>query len=102
MPLTTVDGQIITLGQVATVIDSTQDIQYYTRVNGEPGIGISIQQQADANTVETAASVKAQIASIQSRYPNLHFRTAYDQSQFVQDSISDLSRPPLSAACWRS
>ncbi len=90
MPLETIDGQIVTLGQIATVSDSTQDIQYYTNVNGQPGVGLSIQKQADANTVETAAAVKTQIASIQARYPNLHFRTAYDQSQFVQDSISDL------------
>jgi len=92
MPLATINGQIVTLGQVATVTDATQDIQYYTYVNGEPGIGLSVQKQADANTVETANNVKAQIASIQARYPNLHFRTAYDQSQFVQDSITDLKQ----------
>ena len=85
MPLATVDGEIVSLGQVASVIDSTQDIQYYTRVNGEPGIGMSIQKQADANTVETANAVKDQITKISARYPNLHFRTAYDQSQFVQN-----------------
>ena len=92
MPLATVDGQIVSLGQVASVIDSTQDIQYYTRVNGEPGIGMSIQKQADANTVETANAVKDQISKISARYPNLHFRTAYDQSQFVQNSIDDLKQ----------
>lgn len=90
MPLETVNGDIVSLGQVATVSDSTQDIQYYTYVNGQPGAGLSIQKQADANTVETANSVKAQLKSIQARYPNLHFFTAYDQSQFVQDSIDDL------------
>jgi len=92
MPLATVNGEIVSLGQVATVTDSTQDIQYYTYVNGQPGVGLSIQKQADANTVETANNVKTQIEAIKKRYPNLEFRTAYDQSKFVQDSITDLKQ----------
>lgn len=95
MPLATIDGQIVTLGQVATVTDATQDIQYDTYVNGKPGIGLSVQKQADANTIDTANNVKAQIATILTRYPNLHFRTAYDQSQFVQDSITDLKQTAI-------
>lgn len=90
MPLGLYNGHLVNLAQVADVRDATQDIQYYTRVNGQPGIGVSIQKQADANTVETAANIKAKIADIQKRYPNLKFSTVYDQSQFVQNSISDL------------
>lgn len=90
LPLKTVNGHLVTLGEVANVRDATQDIQYYTRVNGEPGIGISIQKQADANTVDTANNIKAKIKEVQARYPNLKFRTVYDQSQFVEHSIEDL------------
>jgi HAE1 family hydrophobic/amphiphilic exporter-1 len=92
MPLGYFSGRLLTLGQVANVRDATQDIQYYTRVNGEPGISLSVQKQADANTVETARAIKARIADVQKRYPNLKFRVLYDQSAFVQNSIQDLQR----------
>jgi HAE1 family hydrophobic/amphiphilic exporter-1 len=95
MPLTTINGRIVTLGQVATVKDATQDINYYTRVNGEPGIGLSVQKQADANTVETANNIKAQIKAIGKRYPNLKFRNVYDQSKFVESSIDDLKQTAI-------
>jgi HAE1 family hydrophobic/amphiphilic exporter-1 len=92
MPLATINGQLVTLGQVATVRDATQDIEYYTRVDGQPGIGLNVQKQSDANTVETANGVKAKIADIEARYPYLRFHMLYDQSKFVEDSISDLQQ----------
>ncbi len=95
MPLTTINGHLITLDQVATVRDATQDIQHYTRVNREPGMSLSVQKQADANTVETATNIKAQMAEIQKRYPYLKFRPLYDQSQFVEASIDDLKQTAI-------
>ena len=95
MPLGTYGGHLVRLGEVATVRDSTQDIQYYTRLNGVPGISVSIQKQADANTVETANNVKAKLAEIQQRYPNLVLRPLYDQSKFVEDSIGDLKQTAI-------
>ena len=92
MPLGTYNGQLVSLGQVATVRDATQDILYYTRMNGVPAIGLSVQKQADANTVETANGIKARVAEIQTRYPNLQFRSVYDQSKFVENSIADLKQ----------
>ena len=95
MPLTTFNGRIITLGDVANVRDSTQDILYYTRVNGAPGISLSIQKQSDANTVDTANSVKEKLVEIEKRYPNLTFRPVYDQSKFVENSIGDLKQTAI-------
>ncbi len=92
MPLGTYNGQLVNLGQVATVKDATQDIRYYTRMNGEPAIAMSVQKQADANTIETAKGIKEKIADIQTRYPNLKFRLVYDQSKFVENSIDDLKQ----------
>lgn len=95
MPLATFNGRIVKLGDVAEVKDSTQDITYYTRVNGVPGIGVSIQKQGDANTVETAEAVKAKIVDIEKRYPNLSFKPVYDQSKFIRNSISDLQQTAI-------
>ncbi len=92
MPLGTYNGQLVSLGQVATVRDSTTDIRYYTRSHGVPAISLSVQKQSDANTVETANNIKAKILDIEKRYPNLTFKTVYDQSKFVETSIGDLKQ----------
>lgn len=90
LPLRDSNGQQVRLSQVAKVRDATQDILYYTRMNGRPAISISITKQSDANTVETAKNVEAKLKSIQISYPNLEFRPIYDQARFVQNSITDL------------
>ena len=95
MPLTTQNGRIVTLADVAQVRDSHQDINYYTRVNGVPGMGLSIQKQSDANTVETANTIKEKLADIEKRYPNLTFHPVYDQSKFVEQSIGDLKQTAI-------
>ena len=92
MPLGVYNGQLVRLREVANVRDATQDINYFTRENQEPAIGLSVQKQSDANTVETANAIKEKIVGIQQRYPNLKFRPVYDQSKFVENSIDDLKQ----------
>ncbi|HEY0868599.1 MAG TPA: efflux RND transporter permease subunit [Fimbriimonas sp.] len=90
VPIRNVNGQLVTLDQVANVRDASQDIRSYTRMNGEPALNVAIVKQSDANTVETGENVKKQVEEIQKRYPNLKFRMSYDQSQFISKSILDL------------
>ncbi len=90
VPLKAVNGQLITLDQVATVRDESQEIRGYVRMNEKPALMFSITKQAEANTIETAKNVEARIADIQKRYPNLEFKVVYDQSQFIEKSILDL------------
>ena len=90
VPLTTVNGRVITIGDVATVVDSDQEPRLFTRLNGSPAAGMIIAKQSDANTIDTAKAVEAKVADIEKRYPNLHFELAYDQSQYISNSINDL------------
>jgi hydrophobic/amphiphilic exporter-1 (mainly G- bacteria), HAE1 family len=90
VPLGNFNGKLVTLSQVADVRDGSQETRSYTRMEGVPSLNISITKQADANTIETAKNVKAAIADIQKRYPNLKWGLVYDQSQFIEASIHDL------------
>jgi HAE1 family hydrophobic/amphiphilic exporter-1 len=90
LPLGKVNGQLVTLDQVATVRDATQDILSYTRMNGVPAIGLSIVKQSDANTVDTAKNVEAKLKDVEKSYPNLRFSRIYNQARFVENSITDL------------
>ncbi len=91
-PLGVYNGDLVTLGEVADVTDATQDIRYYVRLNGEDALNVSVTKQSDANTVEVANGVKARVADIQKRYPDLKFKLVYDQSSFIEHSIDDLKQ----------
>jgi len=90
VPLKSVSGHLITVGDVARVQDSCADIRLYTRMNGEPAVGIIISKQSGGNTVAAAESVAQKIQQIEKRYPYLHFEKAYDQAEFIDNSIHDL------------
>ncbi len=90
LPIKNVNGSIVTLDEIADVRDASQDVLFYTRMNGVPALNMSVTKQTDSNTVETANNVKAKIKEIQSRNPDLKFGLVYDQARFVKDSIADL------------
>ncbi len=90
VPLKSVNGQIVTIGDVAKIEDSHQDTRIFTHLNGEAAAGMIISKQSGGNTVTTAKSVEEKVAQIEARYPNLHFLKAYDQAQFIDNSIHDL------------
>lgn len=90
VPLGTANGRQILLRDVADVRDESQEQRVFTRLNGEPAVSIAISKQGDANTVATVKNVKETLRQVEQRYPELKFGTAYDQSKFIQNSITVL------------
>ena len=95
IPLTTRDGRIIPLSQVATVRDSALEQRVFLKQDGVPAASIGITKQADANTVETSDAVRAKVAQIQKSYPNLKFTVAYEQAGFIKGSIDELKETAI-------
>ncbi|HLK61369.1 MAG TPA: efflux RND transporter permease subunit, partial [Chthonomonadaceae bacterium] len=79
----------------ASVRDSSQEQREYTRLDGEPAVGMIIIKQSAANTVDTAKNVQDKLAQINKLYPNLKWSLAYDQSQFIVNSITDVRNSAL-------
>ncbi len=90
VPIGTSNGQTIKLSDIATVRDDHSETRIYTRMNGQPAVGIIITKQSAANTVDTARQVQEKIDRIGRLYPNLKFGLAYNQSQFIAGSIDDV------------
>ena len=90
VPISTVNGRVITVNDVAKVTDSQQEPRLFTRLDGKPAAGLIISKQSASNTIDTANAVKAKVAEALKRYPDLKFSLAYDQSQFIENSITDL------------
>jgi len=67
-----------------------------TRTNGKPSVNINVTKEAKANTVSTANSVLEKVDEIEATLPaGLEIVTILDQSEFIEDSISDLTTNAL-------
>ncbi|MFZ7101395.1 MAG: efflux RND transporter permease subunit [Peptococcaceae bacterium] len=83
------NGTSIQLKYLADINDTYEDLSSYTLLNGKPTIGISIQKQSDANTVEVSDAVNKAFAEMEKDLPgNIVIRSAFDQAQFIRDAIN--------------
>jgi len=91
----TAGGSTVKLSNLGRVQDTYADRNTISRVNGNSSIGLSIQKQTDANTVQTANAVKAEIEKIKNEYDDLKIITAMDQSDFIEKAIDSVQRNAL-------
>jgi HAE1 family hydrophobic/amphiphilic exporter-1 len=88
----------IYLKNVARVIDGYKEQRMILRNNGEPALMLYVMKQGDANTVQVARRVAAELPKIADRVGNgVHFETVIDFADFINRSISNLSRTALQA-----
>ena len=90
IPMGSFGGQLVSLSDVADVRDSNSEVRLYTRLNGQPAVGIIITKQSGANTVSTAAGIFEKLKLVNKIYPQLKFGLAYDQAQFIRESVNNV------------
>lgn len=78
---------MVALGEIGTIRDTFQEVREMARMNGEPSVGISIQKQADANTVRVTRKVLAEITRIEAENDNITITPIMNQSQYIEESI---------------
>lgn len=80
------------LSQIAEVIDTYEKKSRIVRVNGEPGIRVAIRKQADANTVEVAKLILAEIDAANQAFPQINIVPVINQGNFIERSIANVAR----------
>jgi hydrophobic/amphiphilic exporter-1 (mainly G- bacteria), HAE1 family len=89
--LFTPEGAVMRLGDVAEIREGFEDANQVARFNGVAAVSISIQKRGDANPVNTAAGVRAEIDAIQASLPpGTEITVVRDGSEFIRDSINDV------------
>jgi multidrug efflux pump len=63
------DGHLIRLGEVADVRLAAESERSMTRTNGKPSIGLTIEAQSKANTLDVVRGVRAEVAALQPGLP---------------------------------
>jgi len=83
-------GVPIALREIATVEDSWQKITRIVRVNGEPGISLSVNKQSGKNTVEVARAALKELERINHDIPQIKIIPTVDTSDYIQRSIRNV------------
>lgn len=85
------NGQVIRLSDVAEVADHWEKKRSIVRINGQPGVRMSVSKQSGANTVQVATAVKKEINAINREIPQLRLTPIVDSSKYIQRSIDNVS-----------
>jgi HAE1 family hydrophobic/amphiphilic exporter-1 len=92
------DGRPVRVRDLGAVLDTYEDVGYLVEMNGVPAISVGIQKQSGGNTVEVARAVRREAERINQERDDLHLTVVVDQSEFIQQSISNVQ----SSAVWGS
>jgi HAE1 family hydrophobic/amphiphilic exporter-1 len=84
------NGGDIRLSDVAEVEDGRKDYTTINRINGLTSVGIIVQKQTDANSVDVSKLVRNEVAKMQNDYKadNVRFDIAQDGAQFTIDAAN--------------
>ncbi len=88
-------GTPIQIKDVADVIDSWEEVRSLDRLNGKPGLRISINKQSGANTVQVADAVKQEIERINQDIPQIKLIPTLDTSVYIRQSINSVGNSTL-------
>src|SRR5262249_23139174 len=91
-------GSLLHLGDVARVELGAQNYASFTRVNSQASTTLGILQLPEANALEVARAVRAELARMSERFPaGVDQVVRYDPTQFVAESISEVMRTLFTA-----
>lgn len=86
-----VAGSQIRLKDIAQVRDSFVDRQSITYINGKEAIEVAIYKEGDANTVQVAQTLLAQLPQLEKSLPaGYRLTLVYDQSEFIKQAIDEV------------
>ena len=85
----------IQLKEIATVDDAWEKVTRVVRVNGRPGIRLSVNKQSGKNTVEVATGVLDEIERINADIPHIQITPIIDTSDYIKRSITNVGRTIL-------
>lgn len=94
-------GQTLKISDIADVKDSLADEKLRIRLNGDPGLKLSIQKQPQANTVQVVDTVQAAIDDLQARKQlpaDIRIAKVADQAIYVRQSLQNALTAAVSGA----
>jgi multidrug efflux pump subunit AcrB len=99
IPIKVVNGQVVTIGDVAKVSDSYAEQTNIVRVNQKRAAYLTILKKSNASTLVVVEATKKMIPVIKETAPEgLDLKVDFDQSIFVQNSITNVLHEAITAS----
>ena len=87
------NGAPVLLHDVASVVDSNENIRNAGLFNNQPTVGVIVYPLPGANIIKTVAQIKKVLPSIEATLPpNINVHIAMDRSQSVTAAVGDTER----------
>jgi HAE1 family hydrophobic/amphiphilic exporter-1 len=80
-------GVPVYMRDIAEVKDTTEDVRNVMRVNGKPGVRLSVNKQSGENTVAICALLRQEVDRINREMSSLRLSITNDSSVFIERSI---------------
>jgi HAE1 family hydrophobic/amphiphilic exporter-1 len=82
------NGHAITINELATVIDGTEEAESLAQFNETPTVLLSIRKQSGTNTVQVVHNVKERMAELQPMLPEgYRLEVVRDQSVYIEKAV---------------
>jgi HAE1 family hydrophobic/amphiphilic exporter-1 len=82
-------AKIVSIKDVAKVRDAFKERSSYSRYNGSENISISVQKQAQKNTMQVINKLRGELPRLDNILPpDIRVQVIYDQSIFIRDAIN--------------
>lgn len=94
----TVNGVPIRIKDIGKVEDSYQEQTEIVRINGKPGVMLSVQKLAGANTVNVVDNVLHALPHLAGVPESVRMSLSFDQSLYIRQTISGLQREAMFGA----
>lgn len=98
MPIKVDGDTVVTFGDVAMLQRTFKDPTGFARINNEPALVLEVSKRSGANIIATIDQIRTLIEEVKPQLPEaLEIRYIMDQSEEVQDMLSDLLNNVLTA-----
>lgn len=85
------NGSVLRIRDIAKVVDTYEDMNVKTRLDGKESLNLYIYQNADGNILDIIKDIRSYIATVPDKYSNVEARVVNDDSKTVKSNISTLS-----------
>ena len=85
------DGSVVRLRDVARVELGAENYGWYGQLNGKPAALLAVYQLPDANALDVAEAIRAEMDRLAQRFPDdLKYQITYDTTLYVETSIREV------------
>ncbi len=96
--ITSKNGIPVHIGDIAEVEDAAADQTQIVKIDGKPGITISVVRQPGANIVQVVDALRAAVPRLTGLPSSVQLRIAFDQSRYIREAIRSLTHEALIGA----